>query len=101
MATLSEQLTQAAAALSIAGVPATAQPGQSINASLTPPLSALHFTDVVNTDISLDLIAKMSSSPTATLQIRTSPPTLRSRKSSRYSISARCRLRSTRLALVD
>jgi hypothetical protein len=58
MATLSEQLAQAADALSIAGVPATAQPGQPITASLTPPVSALHFTDVVNTDVSLDLIAK-------------------------------------------
>lgn len=58
MATLSEQLAQAAAALSIAGVPATVQPGQPITASLTPPLSALHFTDVVNTEINLDLIAK-------------------------------------------
>ncbi len=45
-------------ALSIAGVPATAQPGQLITASLAPPLTPLHFTDVVNTDIGLDFIAK-------------------------------------------
>jgi hypothetical protein len=58
MATLSEQLGQAAAALSIAGVPATAQPGQPITASLAPPLTALHFTDIVDTDVNLDFIAK-------------------------------------------
>lgn len=39
MATLSEQLAQAAGALSIAGVPATAQPGQPVTASLAPPLT--------------------------------------------------------------
>lgn len=58
MATLPEQLAQAADALSIAGVPATAQPGQPITASLAPPLSALHFTDTVDTDVNLDFIAK-------------------------------------------
>jgi len=58
MPTLAEQLAQAASALSIAGAPATAQPGQVITASLAPPLTALQFTDVVNTAIGLDLIAK-------------------------------------------
>ena len=58
MATLSEQLAQAANALNIAGVPATAQPGVPITASLAPPLTALHFTDVVPTDVNLDFIAK-------------------------------------------
>jgi len=58
MPTLAEQLAQAANAFSIAGVPATAQPGQAITASLTPPLTPLHFTDVVNTPVNLDLIAK-------------------------------------------
>ncbi|HJQ39508.1 MAG TPA: hypothetical protein VKB93_20385 [Thermoanaerobaculia bacterium] len=58
MATLSEQLAQAASALSIAGVPATAQPGQIVTASLTPPLTAVQFTDLVPTDVSLDLLAK-------------------------------------------
>ena len=58
MATLSEQLAQAAAALSIAGVPGSAQPGQPVTASLSPPLTAITFTDVVSTEVGLDLIAK-------------------------------------------
>jgi hypothetical protein len=58
MATLSEQLAQVAAALSIAGVPATAQPGQPVTASLAPPLTAVQFTEAVPTDVGLDLIAK-------------------------------------------
>ena len=58
MATLSEQLTQAAAALSIAGVPGTAQPGEPVTASLAPPLTAVQFTETVPTDVGLDLIAK-------------------------------------------
>ena len=58
MATLSEQLVQAAAALNIVGVPAPAQPGQPVTASLAPPLTAVHFTDTVDTDINLDFIAK-------------------------------------------
>jgi len=58
MADLTDQLTQAASLLSIAGVPATAQPGQLISTSLVPPLSLLHFTDIVQQDVSLDFIAK-------------------------------------------
>ena len=58
MATLSEQLQQAAEALSIAGVPATPQPGQTVTASLAPPLTAVQFTEAVPTDVGLDLIAK-------------------------------------------
>jgi hypothetical protein len=58
MPTLADQLAQMAAAMNIAGVPGTAQPGQLVTASLAPPLTPLHFTDVVPTDISLDFIAK-------------------------------------------
>ncbi|HEV7764873.1 MAG TPA: hypothetical protein VGQ76_07735 [Thermoanaerobaculia bacterium] len=58
MPTLAEQLAQAASALSITGVPTTAQPGQLVAAALIPPLGPLQFTDFVNTPIGLDLIAK-------------------------------------------
>jgi hypothetical protein len=58
MPTLSEQLQQAAEALSIAGVPATVQPGQPVTASLAPPLTVVQFTEAVPTDVGLDLIAK-------------------------------------------
>src|SRR5258706_3269008 len=58
MADLTEQLSQLGSLLSIAGVPATAQPGQTISPSLVPPLSLLHFTDIVQQPVSLDFIAK-------------------------------------------
>jgi len=58
MADLTEQLAQLGSLLSIAGVPATAQPGQAISTSLVPPLSLLHFTDIVQQPVSLDFIAK-------------------------------------------
>jgi hypothetical protein len=58
MADLTDQLAQAGSLLSIAGVPATAQPGQLISTSLVPPLSLIHFTDIVQQDVSLDFIAK-------------------------------------------
>ncbi|HEX2061097.1 MAG TPA: hypothetical protein VHK90_10175, partial [Thermoanaerobaculia bacterium] len=58
MADLATALSQLGSILSIAGVPATAQPGQAISASLAPPLSPLRFTEIVQQDVSLDLIAK-------------------------------------------
>ncbi|HEX6084815.1 MAG TPA: hypothetical protein VF266_09845 [Thermoanaerobaculia bacterium] len=58
MADLATTLAQTGSLLAIAGVPATAQPGQAITASLVPPLSPLRFTEIIERDISLDLIAK-------------------------------------------
>lgn len=46
------------ALLHIAGVPATAQPGQPLAVSLAPPLSPLRFTEIVQQDVDFDLIAK-------------------------------------------
>jgi hypothetical protein len=58
MTTLAEQLSQTASSLNVVGVPSNVQPGQMITASIAPPISALHFTDVVDTMINLDFIAK-------------------------------------------
>lgn len=58
MADLATSLAQLGSLLNIAGVPATAQPGQAIAASLVPPLAPLRFTEIIERDISLDLIAK-------------------------------------------
>src|SRR5687767_9073757 len=58
MADLATSLSQLGSLLNIAGVPATAQPGQAIGASLAPPLGPLRFTEIIEQDISLDLIAK-------------------------------------------
>ena len=58
MADLTQQLANMGALLNITGVPSVTQPGEHIIASLAPPLSLLNFTEIVEQDISLDLIAK-------------------------------------------
>jgi hypothetical protein len=58
MADLTQQLAQMGSLLNINGIPSFAQPGQQIVASLSPALTVLHFTEIVQEDISLDFIAK-------------------------------------------
>jgi len=58
MADLATLLAELGSALHISGLPAMANPGQSIVAGLAPPLGTLSFTDIIERDISLDLIGK-------------------------------------------
>lgn len=58
MTDLTQQLTDLAGLLSIAGAPGFVQPGQSIVATLVPPLSPLSYTEVVEHPINLELILK-------------------------------------------
>lgn len=58
MPDLAENLEQLGQELNITGVPARAEPGQHILASLTPDLSQLTLTNVIEHDVDLELIAK-------------------------------------------
>lgn len=58
MANLTQQLTDIANLLHIAGAPAFAQPGQQVTTTLAPALGPIAFTDIVDQPVNLELILK-------------------------------------------